>query len=81
MQKLSDVGDELIKLCQWLKDRGDIETASRLIVIMDQLRGAYEGKSITMMVGLPFFITSNLIRVSGFLDCTHASNSWVDCIV
>jgi len=24
MQKLSDVGDELIKLCQWLNDRDDI---------------------------------------------------------
>jgi hypothetical protein len=37
MPKLSEVGDELIKLYQWLNDRGDIKTASRPIPIMDRL--------------------------------------------
>jgi hypothetical protein len=34
---LRQINDELVYLCNWLKQRGDLETASRLAPIVDSL--------------------------------------------
>jgi hypothetical protein len=36
-QRLIRINDELVDLCNWLKQRGDLETASRLMPIVDNL--------------------------------------------
>ena len=33
-QRLTQINDELVDLCNWLKQRGDLETASRLAPIV-----------------------------------------------
>ena len=36
-QRMIRINDELVDLCNWLKQRGDLETASRLAPIVDSL--------------------------------------------
>jgi hypothetical protein len=36
-QRLTQINDELVDLCNWLKQRGDLETVSRLAPIVDSL--------------------------------------------
>ena len=36
-QLLTQINDELVGLCNWVKERGDVETASRLAPIVDSL--------------------------------------------
>jgi hypothetical protein len=37
LQCLTRINDELVDLCKWLKQRRDLETASRLTPIVDSL--------------------------------------------
>ncbi len=37
LEQLLRIVDELMKLCAWLNERGDLETASRLIPVVDEL--------------------------------------------
>ena len=36
-QRLSRIDDELMRLCRWLNEKRDIETASRLLPITNEL--------------------------------------------
>ena len=40
-QRLTQINDELVDLCNWLKQRADLETASRLAPIVDSNSRAY----------------------------------------
>jgi hypothetical protein len=36
-QLLTQINDELVDLCKWVKERGNVETASRLAPIVNSL--------------------------------------------
>jgi len=36
-QRLNRIDDELIQLCEWLNEKCDVDSASRLIPILDDL--------------------------------------------
>ena len=37
VERLLRINERLFELCSWLNDRNDVETASRLIPIVDEL--------------------------------------------
>ena len=37
VERLLMINEQLFELCNWLNERGDLETASRLIPIVDDL--------------------------------------------